>query len=167
MVKGDILLDVSFFEFCLHLYKEQYVADKLHLLKQRPCSSLAPYENDTWSGQSTHWQGENFYRNRSRIGKSVTVAGTKFSLEDSEYKSSTFGNTADSKLGWEKICESTIHSLESVLLFDKGLRHSFTGTEKTQKPVYWYLLIHWNRFNSSQLCPCILLNEEYSYTLVL
>lgn len=44
--KGDVLLDVSFFEFGLHWYKELHVADKLHLLTQRPCSSSAPHETN-------------------------------------------------------------------------------------------------------------------------
>lgn len=42
---------------------------------------------------------EQISRNRSRIGKGVRIVGPKFSLEGSEYKSSTFENTADGKLG--------------------------------------------------------------------
>lgn len=64
---------------------------------------------------------------RNRTGKGVRIAGIKFTLEATEYKSSTFENTTDGKLDWEEVCESTTHSLESVLLFDKVLRQSFTG----------------------------------------
>lgn len=70
---------------------------------------------------------------KNRTGKGMRIAGTKFSWVGSESKPSTFGNTTGGKLGWEEICESTIHSLESGLLFDNGFRQSFTGAEKMQK----------------------------------
>lgn len=48
----------------------------------------------------------------------------------------------------------------------QGAQAKFYWSRENTKSVYWGLLILWNRFNSSQPCLCILLNEEYLYTPV-
>lgn len=48
---------------------------------------------------ATHTKKEQISGNRSRTGKGVRIAGTKFFSEGSEYKSKTFENTADGQLG--------------------------------------------------------------------